>query len=468
MRAAPSGPVRRRADPLPSLTETFRSRAAGVGSAIRTIRTARGSVLRAARANKWRFDSKKWRAMLSHLQADLQRLQADIQTTQHEVEAEVGEFIQSPHLLFAPIRMVATLALPMAIPLCFMPSKVLLLYGLFVFVWYLLCSLFFATEVAMRPPWYKRGLPSKELPPYWKGFVHDPRVDLGVEFEDVEFPSCTGALLRGWFIPSGEASSQKMVVFVHGVGRDRRTFLRHAADFLAQGYSCLLFDFSEHGLSDGADNEMARGTLFGAREQYDVIAAAEYLKTVRGASQIAFVGTSCGASSAILAAAERPDLVSCVVAENPFTRADDLLRHHLNTLSKNYLSQNSHQTVRRAVFWLAGKVLMIRMGYYFRSYGAIDAVRRLQCPLLVAHSTEDDVVPFKHGLAIYEAAANAKTGMEGMASFFRCSDAAHCALYDKDPEMWTATVLPFVGNAFERLAPVASKAAVRRVTVPTE
>lgn len=404
--------------------------------------------------------------MLSHLQADLQHLQADIQNTQHEVKAEVGEFIQSPHLLFAPIRMAATLVLPMAIPLCFMPSMVLVLYGVFVFVWYFLLSLLFATEVSMRPPWYRRGLPSKELPPYWKGFVHDPRVDLGVEFEDVEFPTCTGALLRGWFIASGESSSRRMVVFVHGVGRDRRTFLRHAAEFLAQGYSCLLFDLSEHGLSDCANKEMARGTLFGAREQYDVIAAAEYLKTVRNASQIVFVGTSCGASSAILAAAERPDLASCVVAENPFARADDLLRHHLNTLSKNYLSQNSHQTVRRAVFWLAGKMLMIRMGYYFKSYGAIDAVPLLKCPLLVAHSTEDDVVPFKHGLAIFGAAESAKRGMEGMASFFKCTDAAHCALYDKDPETWTATVLPFVGRAFERLAPIVPETAVGRVNLP--
>lgn len=130
---------------------------------------------------------------------------------------------------------------------------------------------------------------------------------------------------------------------------------------------------------------MAHGTLFGTRELYDVIATAEYLNSFRRASQVAFNRTFCGTSSATLAADERPDLASCV-AESPFARVDDLLRHHLDALPKNYLSQNGHQMVRRAVFWLAGKVLLARMGCYCEGYGAIDVVPRLKCPLFVAHS----------------------------------------------------------------------------------
>lgn len=444
MHAAVPRPRPHRQHHVNQFTSAFRSNAIGVG---RVIHTARGNVLRAAHVKKWRLNSQKLRAALIHLQQDLQ-------STQHEVEAEVGEFIQSPHLLFRPIRMAVTLALPMVVPLFFMPTKVLFAYAVLVIAWYLLCLLFFATEVAMRPPWYKKGLPSKELPPYWKGFVHNPKIDLGAHYDDVEFPSPSGAILRGWYIPAPihtqQAHTRRMIVFVHGAGRDRRTFLRHAAIFLERGYACLLFDFSEHGLSDGICPDVSRGTLFGAREQYDVVAAVNYLKNIHGASQVAIVGTSCGASSAILASAMCSGLCACVVAENPFTRADDLLRHHLDTLSQNYLSQNSHQTVRRAVFWLAGKVLMVRMGYYIQSFGAIDAVSKLTCPLLVAHSTEDDIVPYEHGREIYKTALKAKEGMEGMAAFLKFNDAAHCALYDKDPALWTSTVLTFVEKAFER------------------
>lgn len=438
------GAASRSQRPVQEITSAFRSNAVGVG---RVIHTARGKVLRAAREKRWRIPSQKLRTIIAHLQKDLE-------STQQEVEAEVDEFIQSPHLLFQPIRLFVTLAFPMVVPLFFMPTRILVAYVLFFVMWYLICLLMFATEVAMRPPWYKRGLPSKDLPPYWKAFVHNPKVDLGIDYEDVEFKSQFGVMLRGWFIqpPSSQSNTNegRMVVFVHGVGRDRRTFLRHSLEFLNRGYSCLLFDLSEHGLSDTMYPHVGRGTLFGAREQFDVCAAIDYLKQKRGAHQVAVVGTSCGASSAILAAALRPGAASCVVAENPFKRADDLFRHHLDTLSKNYLSQNSHQTVRRAVFWLAGKLLMIRMGYYLQRYGAVDAVVKLACPLLVLHSTEDDIVPYEHGLEIYQAAAKCKQGMKGMAEFQKFTDAAHCALYDRDSTLWSSTVLSFVHSSFTR------------------
>lgn len=440
-------PSRRRPQAVDSVAHTVRSNARGVRTA---LTTARGSVIRAARARRWRFNSQKLRKMLAQIQADLQN-------TTHEVEAEVDEFIQSPHLLFQPIRMAVTLTFPMIFPLFFMPTPLLFLYFIFVITWYLICVLMFATEVAMRPPWYKKGLPSTELPPYWGSYIHDPKVDLGLDFENVEFMSASGVLLRGWFIlPEPSATPletrNNMVVFVHGVGRDRRNFLRHAQKFLQHGFPCLLFDLSEHGLSDGISAGSCRGTLFGAREQYDVLSAVDYLTNVKCAKQVAIVGTSCGASSAILAAARKKTAAACVVAENPFSRADELFKYHLYLLSKNYLSQNSHQTVRRAVFWLAGKVLMLRMGYYFQTFGAIDAVQTLTCPLLVAHSTADDIVPYEHGRDIFEAALASKKGNSDMVQFLKFTDAAHCALYDKNPNVWSREVISFVSRSFDRNA----------------
>lgn len=403
-------------------------------------------MIRVARARNWRFNPQKLRKIISQVHSDLQN-------TQKEVGAEVGEFMQSPHLLFQPIRMYITLTLPMFVPLLFMPSKVLFMYLALISVWYLTCLLLFATEVAMRPPWYKKGLPTKALPPYWSGYVRDPKVNLAHDFQNVEFMSSSGSKLRGWFVPTKcdiPSRSRHMIVFVHGVGRDRRAFLRHSECFLLKGYSCLLFDLSEHGLSESLSSPVPRGTLFGAREQYDVIAAAQFLKTVKGATSVAVVGTSCGASSAILAAALEPEMAVCVVAENPFTRADTLLVHHLGVLSKNYLSQNSHQTVRRAIFWLAGKMLMLRMGNYFHSFGPIDAVRHLKCPILVAHSTTDDIVPFQHGLEIYNAALESQTSDNQASVFVEYEDAAHCALFDKDPDLWSSSVIPFIDEAFVR------------------
>lgn len=363
-------------------------------------------------------------------------------------KAEADEFIQSPHLLFRPLRMMVVLTFPLSVPLFFMPFRILVAYVLFCLGWYLVCLCYFATEVAMRPPWYKTGLSMVALPAYWRQYVHNPKINLGLDYENVEFPSLDGSILRGWAIENSESDLNKWVVCVHGAGRDRRAFLRHAEMFAKHGYSVLLFDTREHGLSDCSSQEFYRGTSFGSREQFDVIAAAAFVKRKFGARKVALVGTSAGGSSAILAAAADGELVDAVVAENPFMRPDSLFQFHLSGLLENYLTRNRHRTARRLLFWFASRVLLIRIGYYFRSFGAVDAAPLLKCPLLIAHSKADDIVPYSHGRAVYEAALEAKSGSKDMVRMYTAEDCAHCALYDKEPEEWSRVVLQFLQKSF--------------------
>jgi hypothetical protein len=83
---------------------------------------------------------------------------------------------------------------------------------------------------------------------------HDPLTDLGLTFETVEFEAADSRKLRGWWIPPVADASKTdgvAMVCVHGSGRDRRGWLRHAEEFTAAGYAVLLFDCRGHGISDG-------------------------------------------------------------------------------------------------------------------------------------------------------------------------------------------------------------------------
>lgn len=403
-----------------------------------------------------------------HAEKLLRMLQRDLAQT----EAEVGGYVTEPHRLFQPLSIAAVLLIPLGIPLAFMPSQALVLYFVGTVMWYLIAVCYLATEVAIRPPWYRRSLVYHDLPPYWKGFVRDPLSDLGLPHEEVEFLNRDGLVLRGWYIPAPSSETlstafprpalkgsslvrympttgDRVAVCVHGAGRDRRNFLRHVEAFSRDGWAVLLFDTSEHGLSDSISaSGNGRGTSFGAREQHDVVAAVEYVRIRKRARYVAVIGSSAGGSSAILAAARRPELIDVVVAENPFTRPDHLLVHHLQRLSENYLARDSNRIIRSFVFWLAGRILSWRLG----SCAAVDAAPLLKCPLLVAHSPADDVVPYSHGRAIYDAARKAKSDDECMVSFLRMEDAAHCALYDKDPQQWAGVVVPFIEKAVQRVS----------------
>jgi hypothetical protein len=95
-------------------------------------------------------------------------------------------------------------------------------------------------------------------------YVHDPKTDLNLDFEDVAFQSAPGFSLRGWyvvyhclcnmtfnlkpggahlrFVPSSDPNAQYATVICHGGGSDRRSMLRHIPTFFNLGHHVLLFD----------------------------------------------------------------------------------------------------------------------------------------------------------------------------------------------------------------------------------
>lgn len=458
-----------------------------------------------------------------------------------EAASEAAEFISSPTLLFRPAKMAFALTFPLVLPLLIIPWRVLLFLIVFYTFWYLVVVAIFASEVTMRPPWYRLGqdgqLPMVEIPSYWRGVCHDPKKDLQLEYISVAFETLrpAGVKLRGWYIPAsndvagsesatvqssavqetrmqletppepGVYSSAPMsggrrvpktcVVCVHGAGRDRRTFLRHAAALHRHHYDLLLFDLSEHGLSDGS----GRGTTFGVREKYDVLAAVAYARQELHAEHIILLGTSAGASSCLLAAAEwnrldphlqqriagstkggQPTTLSgnapsfpvrCIIAENPLARPEELFLFHLERLSLNYLPKDSYHLARRTLFWLVSRVLLFRLAWLdiepagkpssrWRQTlafigtlsrvlmgrtrcGAVDVVPEIHCPLFVMHGTGDEIVPVDHGMRIFAAANEPR-------QLWLAPDAAHCALYDQYQVEWESRVVEFIEHSLDR------------------
>lgn len=346
--------------------------------------------------------------------------------------------------LFQPVTLALFLTLPLLYPLSFIPPSIIAALAIAFPLYYSLVLSYLLTEIAMRPPWYTPSLPTTNCPPYWSTAIHDPSLSLSLPFTSITLttPSHT---LRGWHIPSPtHPTTSRHILCVHGAGRDRRAFLRHAAHLATLAHVTLI-DTSEHGESS-TTAPGGRGTAFGAREQHDVAAAVAHIRATHPCGAIAVVGTSTGASAAILASANgRTPGIACIVAENPFARADDLLRHHLDSATENYLADEAvnGRRCRSALFWLASKVLLLRMGSWV---GPADVAENVACPLLVAHSKVDAVVPFAHGWEVYE---NAKKG-GGDVRFFAVEDAVHCALFDKGPEEWIREVGGFLEDSFAK------------------
>ena len=133
---------------------------------------------------------------------------------------------------------------------------------------------------------------------------------LAAAVEEVAFPSADGTALVGWFIPG---DSDTTIVLLHGFGENRNQMLPHA-DFLHEaGYSTLLFDLRSRGESEGDS------VTFGYHERGDLAGALAYLaqRPDADAESVGALGMSMGGATAIMAAADMPEL-KAVVSESAF------------------------------------------------------------------------------------------------------------------------------------------------------
>ncbi len=195
---------------------------------------------------------------------------------------------------------------------------------------------------------------------------------VGVPFTPVSFTSADGVRLSGWFV---QASKPKgTVLFCHGNGGNISFLMETVKLYPSLGYNLLVFDYRGYGESDGTPSE--EGTY------RDAEAAWDYLVKVRGIlpGSIVLVGRSLGgAVAAWLAVRHVPH---SLILESVFTSMKDLA-------SQVY------------------PYFPIRLMLRYR-YETITFLRELHCPVLIIHSPDDEIVPFSHGRALFDAAKGPK------------------------------------------------------------
>jgi pimeloyl-ACP methyl ester carboxylesterase len=302
-------------------------------------------------------------------------------------------------------------------------------------------------ELSMRltnPPGYTHPGPVVGLTSPGSGSGTDPLVDHGLPYQDVTFPTDGQAILRGWLVP-GETDARVGVVTAHGRGTDRRDFLRHLPVFHQLGLPTLLFDYREHGASDGA----GRGMSMGSREAQDISAAVRYMKETLGLERVVVVGVSLGASSAILAAAQG-GAIDAVVAESPLASIDAYLYDEVERVVAQHPLL---RYVPRPRWWPRAVVQFTAWRLGIEGLQApFDVVHQIAPrPLLLMHGTGDVSVNQVHSVRLYDRAGAPK-------DLWLAERAGHTQLFDHYPDEYRARVAAFLDRVASQ--PVAEPAAL--------
>ena len=221
--------------------------------------------------------------------------------------------------------------------------------------------------------------------------------DYGLDFEATRTDTADGRALQCWYIP-GPPDSGLTWLWFGGVGANLGL---RVADFAAvrqhTGGSIMAFDYGGFGQSQGPPS--VRHTAYDAR------AALEHLQQRYGipAASAHYFGVSMGAAVAVRLAAEQHPRGMALVA--PFAALRDMGR------------------LLHPILTLGG----IAVGRRFNSLDYVDAIN---CPLLILHGKDDELVPPSQGRKLYDAARTPKR-------FAELPGVGHLDI-GETPDFWTA------------------------------
>lgn len=200
--------------------------------------------------------------------------------------------------------------------------------------------------------------------------------NLGLEYEEVWLESGKDTKIHAWFVP--HRAPVGAVLFCHGNAgnmADRIEIVKFLHD---RHLHVLMFDYQGYGKSHGVPGE---------KETYeDATAAFQFLTLQKNIppERILLFGKSLGGGVASHIAAQTTP--AGLVLESTFTSLDDMA-------SRQYP-------------WLPTG-LLLRHHYPVR-----DNVEKLNVPVMILHSPDDEMIPYSMGKELYQAAGNSGTFFE--------------------------------------------------------
>jgi uncharacterized protein len=192
--------------------------------------------------------------------------------------------------------------------------------------------------------------------------------EAGLDYENVFLATSDNIKLNGWYVPAQNA--ELTVLFCHGNGGNIGYYLDTLNILHLMNVNCLIFDYRGYGLSEGRPSE--EGTYADALAAYKWLTIQKVIEPGR----IVIFGRSLGGSIAAQLAGKVE--TGGLILESTFTSCGDI---------------GSRYYPYFPVRWLCR----------YR-YNTMEHLSRVKCPVLIIHSTEDELVPFEMGQRLYDAA----------------------------------------------------------------
>lgn len=221
----------------------------------------------------------------------------------------------------------------------------------------------------------------------------------------LQFPGGNGHQLSAQLDLPEDAEPRACVVFAHcfTCTKDIKAFRDIGRALSGQGFALMRFDFTGLGGSDGDFSD----TNFGSNTA-DVLAAAEYLRS-RFQTPLFLMGHSLGGTACLAASGQAGPLAGVITLGAPA---------HPGFVARVFQDKQCDvEASGSAEISLGGSRYLIGEKFFedLRLQELDSELKQLHGPLLVLHAPEDELVPFEHGLKLFDGANPTKSfvGLDG-------------------------------------------------------
>jgi len=195
---------------------------------------------------------------------------------------------------------------------------------------------------------------------------------IGLEYESIIFESDDKTKLHAWYIAKKDAKTT--ILFLHGNGGNISHRLDSIKLFNSLQMNVFIFDYRGYGNSGGTPSE--QNTYDDAKSAWDYLLKNKMLK----AEDIIIFGRSLGgAIAANLGSDLRP---KAIILESTFSTAKEFVSN-VYPFVPEFLIHFSYETTKY--------------------------LKKINYPILVVHSEDDNIIPFKFGEAVFKNANEPKS-----------------------------------------------------------
>ncbi len=218
------------------------------------------------------------------------------------------------------------------------------------------------------------------------------------------------------------SEKKRIAILSHGLGYARYSCIKYIRMYLRLGYTVVLYDHRNHGMSGRACTSM------GYYERDDLVRVVDWCRRRYPGCQIVTHGESMGAAT-VLMHLGIDDRVSCTIADSAYSDLTQLLQHQMK--------QFYHLPCR--LIPVVSCLTWLRAGFRYREVAPIRAVRKTDTPILFIHGKIDNLVPADMSREMYAAKKKNK-------AIYLVAGARHVQSYCKNKEGYERVVENFLKN----------------------